>query len=250
MRSIDIFIPCAVDQFRPEIGISMVAVLEKAGLTPNYRQEQGCCGGVPFQAGHWEETRTLGINLLKTFTGARRIITPSADCAIMVSRHYHELFFNTAYHLEFKSVGDAIFEFCDFWVNELGNPEIGLHFDAAVVIHPSCGLGNEYMQGRELELIIRNIRGMDLIDMPHSYYSCGAGGLLSWNYPEAAQGIGNQYLDEVLKTRAQIIVVNEPSCAINLSRLIEKRKLAIKALHITELMAMSVQSATASTEIL
>jgi L-lactate dehydrogenase complex protein LldE len=250
MRFLDIFIPCAVDQFRPGIGLSMVTLFEKAGLTPQFRREQGCCGGIPFQAGHWNEARTLGINLLKTFNGAQRIVTPSADCAIMVTRHYHELFFNTAYHLEFKSVSEAIFEFCDYWVNELENPELGFRFNAAVVIHPSCGLGNEYMQGRELELIIRNIQGIDLIDLPQHYHSCGAGGLLSWNFPEASKGIGNQFLDEVLKTRAQIIVVNEPSCAVNLSRLIEDRKLTIKALHITELMALSLQNDQSHSEIL
>ena len=61
---IDIFIPCFIDQFRPQTALNMIKVLEKAGCVVNYNTEQTCCGLPAFNAGYWDDAREVGEKLL------------------------------------------------------------------------------------------------------------------------------------------------------------------------------------------
>ncbi len=94
--TIDLFIPCFIDQFYPETGMNMVKVLEKAGQKVNYNPEQTCCGQLAFNSGFTDEAKKLGNKFLKDFPNDRPVVSPSASCTGYVKNYYHELFHNTA----------------------------------------------------------------------------------------------------------------------------------------------------------
>jgi len=50
---ITLFIPCFIEQVYPQVGISVVKILEKLGHTVAYPEEQTCCGQPAFNSGDW-----------------------------------------------------------------------------------------------------------------------------------------------------------------------------------------------------
>ncbi len=52
--TVDIFIPCFIDQLFPETGMNMVKILEKLGVEVNYNDNQTCCGQMAFNSGFWD----------------------------------------------------------------------------------------------------------------------------------------------------------------------------------------------------
>lgn len=241
---IELFIPCSVDQFRPSTGLAMAALLELGGREVKYNPEQTCCGGIPYQAGHWKEAQSLGIRFMDLFRERKFIVTPSPDCAIMVTRHYHELFFNSAYHLDFKKLNESVFEFCDYWVNELGNPALDFFLEERAVVHDACAMGSEYMHGTEFQAILSHISGLETFSLPHAHSSCGRGGLFSWHFGNISTAITKQFLDAVQEAGASLIIGTEPACLIHLDKHIKLLKLPLRTLHITELLQEALRPQT------
>jgi len=127
--TVDIFIPCFIDQFYPETGMNMVKVLRKAGVKVHYNPEQTCCGQMAFNSGFSEEAQALGTKFLKDFNN---------------DRSNQELFYNSAYHLEYKRVAKNVIEITDFLVNKLGRTDFGAVFPHKVTFHDSCAGLREY----------------------------------------------------------------------------------------------------------
>ena len=116
---VDIFIPCFIDQFKPEIGFNMIKVLEKVGCSINYNVEQTCCGQPAYHSGNWNECKEVGEKFIKELLNDRYIVSPSDSCAGFVKKQYSELFHNTVLHNEYKEVQKKMFELTDFLVNIL-----------------------------------------------------------------------------------------------------------------------------------
>jgi Fe-S oxidoreductase len=57
--NVQLFIPCFVDQLYPNTAFNMIKVLEKAGCTVSYNTSQTCCGQPAFNAGFWDEAKSM-----------------------------------------------------------------------------------------------------------------------------------------------------------------------------------------------
>ncbi|HZI00254.1 MAG TPA: (Fe-S)-binding protein, partial [Flavisolibacter sp.] len=76
---VQLFVPCFVDQLFPDTAFNMIKVLEKAGCSVSYNPSQTCCGQPAFNAGFWDEARTVCAKFLKDFNPDQFIVAPSAS---------------------------------------------------------------------------------------------------------------------------------------------------------------------------
>lgn len=67
--TVQLFIPCFIDQLYPQTAFNMVKVLEKAGCTVQYNTEQTCCGQPAFNAGFRDEAKEVCLKFLTDFRG-------------------------------------------------------------------------------------------------------------------------------------------------------------------------------------
>ena len=49
--NIDLFVTCIVDQFYPEVGVSVVKVLRRLGVVVGFPKDQTCCGQPVYNTG-------------------------------------------------------------------------------------------------------------------------------------------------------------------------------------------------------
>jgi len=61
---IAVMIPCYVDLYFPQAGISVVEILEQLGHEVDYPQDFTCCGQPPFNAGCHSEARKVAADVL------------------------------------------------------------------------------------------------------------------------------------------------------------------------------------------
>jgi hypothetical protein len=135
---VQLFIPCFVDQLYPQTAFNMIKVLEKAGCTVTYNPSQTCCGQPAFNAGYWDDARSICSKFLRDFNAATPIVAPSASCVGFVRNYYTKLFDNSSLHNEVKAISQNIFEFSDFLVNRLGVTELGARLPGKATYHDSC----------------------------------------------------------------------------------------------------------------
>jgi L-lactate dehydrogenase complex protein LldE len=235
--TVDIFIPCFIDQFYPETGMNMVKVLRKAGVKVHYNPEQTCCGQMAFNSGFREEAQTLGTKFLKDFNNDRPIVGPSASCTGYVRNYFQELFYNSAYHLEYKRVAKNVIEITDFLVNKLGRTDFGAVFPHKVTFHDSCAGLREYRLKDEARQLLSKVKGLDLVEMKNRDVCCGFGGTFAVKHEAISTAMAQQKVNHALDTQAEFIVSTDLSCLMHMEAYIKKQKLPIQVMHVVDVIA-------------
>lgn len=235
--TVDIFIPCFIDQFYPDTGFNMVRVLEKLGHKVHYNKEQTCCGQIAFNSGYWEEAKAIGGKFIKDFQNNRPVVGPSASCTAYVKKYFHELFHNTSLHLEYKQLQRNIFEFTDFLVNKLGVTDVGATFMHTVTYHDSCASIREYGLKDEPRKLLAAVKGLNLVEMEGHDVCCGFGGTFAVKNEPISTAMADQKVRNALETGAEYIVSTDASCLMHMQGYIDKQKLPIKTIHIIDVLA-------------
>ena len=106
---VQLFIPCFVDQLYPQTAFNMIKVLRKAGCEVTYNTNQTCCGQPAFNAGFWDEAKSVCYKFLKDFDTADYIVAPSASCVGFVKNYFSKLFDDPAILSQVENTGKRIF---------------------------------------------------------------------------------------------------------------------------------------------
>ncbi len=234
---ISLFIPCFVDQFFPKIAQNTVKILTKFGFDIYINPNQTCCGQPAFNAGYRKEAYKLAKKFLIDFSNSQLIISPVASCIGFIKRHYAKILKNTAELEIFNSLKSKMFELTDFLVNYLNVSDLGAYFPYVITYHDSCTALREYGIKKEPRILLRNVKGLRLMEMKEAETCCGFGGTFSVKMPHISTSIVEKKVKSALETEADFIVSTEASCLMNIKGFIEKNKLPIKAIHISEILA-------------
>ncbi|MCK5821324.1 MAG: (Fe-S)-binding protein [Bacteroidales bacterium] len=235
-KEVDLFIPCFIDQLYPETGENVVRILEKLGIKVFYNPEQTCCGQPAFNAGHWEPARKLAIKFLNDFNGNRPVVSPSGSCTGFARNYYPELLKDTIYMNNFSKLKPQLFELTDFLVNQLGVKDLGAKFEAKVTYHDSCAALREYGIRYEPRELLKNVKGLELIEMVDSDVCCGFGGTFAVKHEPISTAMAEQKVKHAMETGAEYILSTEASCLMHLDSYIKQQKLPIKCLHIADVL--------------
>lgn len=235
--TVDIFIPCFIDQLYPETGFSMVKILERAGVDVRYNKNQTCCGQIAFNSGFWDHAKHLGEKFIRDFADSKYVVAPSASCVGMVRNYYDEMFYNSAMHNEYRMLKKNIFEISDFLVNVIKVRDFGAVFNHKVTFHDSCAGLREYGLKDEARQLLGFVRGLQLVEMEETHTCCGFGGTFSVKNEAISVAMAEFKVGKALETGAEYIVSTDSSCLMHQEAYIRKQNLPIKTIHLVDILA-------------
>ena len=235
---IQLFIPCFIDQLYPETGFNVIKILEKAGCTVRYNPEQTCCGQPAFNSGYWSEAASLAEKFLHDFNASTPIVSPSASCTGYIIHQYDKVLKDKPELLEKHALlKSSIFELSDFLVNKLKIDDFGAVFPHKVTFHDACSALREYGVKEEPRQLLRNVKGLELIEMNECETCCGFGGTFAVKNPDISAAMAEVKVLSALETGAEYIVSTEASCLMNINGFVNKHKLPVKGIHLADILA-------------
>ena len=234
--NVELFIPCFIDQLYPQTAFNTLKLLEKAGCKVDYNPQQTCCGQPAFNAGFWDEAKTVGGKFLNDFSEDKYIVSPSASCTGMVKNYYNDLFTNTAVHNKCRSVQSNIHELSDFLINILKKDYFGAELEGRAVYHDSCAALRECKIKAEPRALLAKVHGLELVEMRDTDTCCGFGGTFAVKYAGISSAMAQQKIDNALEMKAEYIISTDASCLINLQGYIDKHSLPIKTMHLADVL--------------
>jgi len=234
---VQLFIPCFVDQLYPETGINMVKVLEKLGCNVHYNPRQTCCGQPGFNAGYWDEARSVGRKFLKDFDGEGFIVGPSGSCAGFVRNYYEKLFENSAEHNLSNRVSQNMYEFTEFLTNILKVENLGAELSGKATYHDACGALRECGIKNGPRRLLQQVKGLELVEMKECETCCGFGGSFAVKYEPISIGMAQTKVMSALETGAQYMISTDVSCLMHLQGYINEHNYPIKTMHIADVLA-------------
>ena len=235
--NVQIFIPCFVDQLYPDTAFNMIKVLEKAGCTVSYNTSQTCCGQPAFNAGFWDEAKSVCSKFLKDFSGTDYIVSPSASCSGFVRNYYGKLFENSSLHHEVNDIGNRLFEFSEFMVKVLKIENVGAVLNGKATYHDSCAGLRECKIKTEPRKLLSNVRGLELTEMNDVETCCGFGGTFAVKFEPISIGMGEQKVENALATNAEYIISTDISCLMHIQGYINHKGYSIKTMHLADVLA-------------
>lgn len=229
-----LFVTCLVDSLAPEVGRATVDALEKAGCTVEFPTEQSCCGQPAFNVGLLDDARRMAAHTLDVLDATEGpVVVPSGSCAVMIARHYRELFADSDRSEQADRVATRTRELTQFLVDDLESDSAASCDGCNVAYHYSCHglreLGLDHQADRLLEDVER-------VDLDGARECCGFGGLFSVEMPAVSEAIMGVKLDQIEASGADTVVGSDVSCLLHIEGGLRRRGSAVSVKHIAQLL--------------
>ena len=236
----DLFVTCIVDQFYPEVGVSVVKVLRRLGVTVGFPKDQTCCGQPVYNAGFTQEARTLAKRVLEQFRDSEYVVVPSGSCAATIRVYYLELFADDPDLLaEAKALATKTYEFSEFLVRVLGVEDAslcGASHQGTATFHPSCHLLRELEVNEEPMKLLRSVPGLEEKELEGAEVCCGFGGTFAVKFPHISEGMVADKTANVLASAAETLVSCDMSCLMNIGGALSRQGSAVKVRHLAQIL--------------
>jgi L-lactate dehydrogenase complex protein LldE len=237
--TIQLFIPCFIDQLYPRTAFNMISVLEKCGCNVEYNVNQTCCGQPAFNAGFRDEAKEVCSKFITDFSGADYIVAPSASCVGFIRNYYPQLFDNSSFHNTVKDLGKRTFEFSEFMVNVLNKEDVGATLHGKATYHDSCAGLRECRIKDEPRKLLSKVKGLELIEMNDVETCCGFGGTFAVKFEPISISMAEQKVTHALETGAKYLISTDLSCLMHLDGYIRKKGISLQTMHIADVLANS-----------
>lgn len=234
---VQLFIPCFVDQLYPQTAFNMVKVLEKGCCDVEYNLNQTCCGQAAFNAGFWDEAKSVASKFIRDFDSPDYIVAPSASCVGFVKNYYTRLFKDSSQHNVVKNLTVRTFEFTEFLTKVLKIENFGAQLNVKATYHDSCAALRECNIKEEPRRLLQKVKGLELVEMADTETCCGFGGTFAVKYEGISHAMADQKIGHALNTGATHIISTDLSCLMHLQGIITKKNVGITTIHIADVLA-------------
>ena len=238
MKNVSLFIPCLVDQFLPEIGVAVVEVFRRLGVDFTYDQRQTCCGQPLVNAGDVRGARRIAKRFISIFEESEYIVAPSGSCIHTVKEHYLRLLADEPdWYQRAQDVSLKAYEFSQFLVSVMGVEDVGSSYGGKACLHESCSILRQMGISEEPKILLEHVKGLELNPLKDADACCGFGGEFSVHYPYIAEEIVKDKIENFRESGAEIMVLGEPGCLLNIRGYMSRNGVEGQVKHIAEILA-------------
>jgi L-lactate dehydrogenase complex protein LldE len=219
---IALFATCIGDTLFPEACRATVRVLERLGHEVVFPAEQTCCGQMHLSSGYADEAAKLGRRFVEIFGAYETVVSPSSSCVGTVRELYGL---------------DNVLELSELLVSKLGVEDVGASFAGRVTYHPTCHSLRVTRVGEAPLRLLRNVRGVELVELPRDDECCGFGGTFSIKNADTSSAMLADKCDAVESTGADVCTALDGSCLLQIGGGLSRRGAGVRTLHLAEILA-------------
>jgi L-lactate dehydrogenase complex protein LldE len=219
---IALFITCVADTLFPEVGQATVRLLERLGHEVVFPDEQTCCGQMHLNSGYRREADRLGRRFRSIFAEFDVVVSPSSSCVGTVR----------------ELVGmENVFELSELLVKKLGVDDVHAEFAGKVAYHPTCHSLRVTRVGDAPLRLLRNVRGLELVEHARPEECCGFGGTFALKNAETSSAMLADKCDALEASGARWCTALDSSCLLHIGGGLSRRGSATRPIHLAEILA-------------
>ena len=235
---------CLIDFAYPEMGVSLVKILNKAGIEVIFPEDQTCCGAPARYNGAYEvaaNNATDNINaLLKE--DVDYVVSACPTCTVALDHEFISTF-NSLGQTEMlpkaKKLAAKTIDFSTL-IKKLVDEGRLTHTQGrklgSITYHDSCHLKRTLKVSDEPRELLQKV-GYELTEMFECDTCCGMGGSYSIKLPEISGPILQRKLTNIKSTGAGIVAMDCPGCVMQIRGGMDQDGAKIKVMHTVELLA-------------
>jgi L-lactate dehydrogenase complex protein LldE len=243
---IALFVTCLADTLFPDVGKSTTVLLERLGHRVEFPQAQTCCGQMHVNTGYQREALPLIRRYVDTFEPYDVIVAPSGSCVGSI-RHQHAMVARRLGHEDLARRAEALaertFELSQLLIDVLQVEDVGAYYPHRVTYHPTCHSLRLLRVGDRPLRLLRQVAGLDLVELPDADVCCGFGGTFALKNSDTSTAMLADKMRNVLGTRAEVCAAGDSSCLMHIGGGLSRLRAGVATVHLAEILASTRDSA-------
>jgi L-lactate dehydrogenase complex protein LldE len=130
-----------------------------------------------------------------------------------------------------------VLELTEFLVDVLGVTDVGASFPHAVTYHPTCHSLRMLAVGDRPLRLLREVRGIRLVDLPAAEACCGFGGTFAVKNADTSVAMGADKARHVVDSGAEVLVAGDSSCLMHVGGMLSRQRSGVRVMHLAEVLA-------------
>jgi L-lactate dehydrogenase complex protein LldE len=235
-----LMVTCLNDALFPDVGKAVVTLLRRLGVDVDFPATQTCCGQPMVNTGYLDEAVPVVRNFVRAFQGYDYVVTPSGSC-VGSARHQHALVARRSgddrLAVAVDELSPRVRELSEFLVDVLGVTDVGASFPHTVTYHPTCHSLRMLGVGDRPLSLLREVRGIRLVDLPAADACCGFGGTFAVKNSDTSVAMGADKARNVVASGAEVLVAGDSSCLMHIGGMLSRQRAGVRVLHLAEVLA-------------
>ncbi|MDO8670665.1 MAG: (Fe-S)-binding protein [Dehalococcoidia bacterium] len=231
---------CLIEHTMPEIGESLVRVLNRLGVEVTLAKSARCCGLPMLVAGDTGAAKLLArrnIMLLEKM-GGDAVVTACASCGTAIKKEYPLIFRDDPGMLaKAERLAARTFDISAYLVDELGFRSQDLaSLELSVTYHDPCHLLRGQNVSAQPRALLGGLPGVEYREMAEAGRCCGAAGFFQALYPDVSVAVSDRKVQSIVETGAEYVASSCPACLQRIQGSLNLAGLKQKAVHVVQLL--------------
>jgi L-lactate dehydrogenase complex protein LldE len=228
---VGLFATCVADTMFPDAARATATILERLGHEVVVPPEQTCCGQLHINAGYRRQAVPLADRFVATFAEFDAVVSPSSSCVGAIRELYPQLL-----GIDHPLLSRTL-ELSEFLVHQLGVEDVGASYPHRVTYHPTCHSLRVTRIGDAPLRLLRNVEGLELVELPNASECCGFGGTFSIKNADSSSAILADKCSAIESTGAAVCTAVDGSCLLQIGGGLSRRGERVRAVHLAEILA-------------
>ena len=162
--------------------------------------------------------------------------SPDGSCTYAVKSYPTYLADEPEWASRAEKVAARMQDLTSFIVNTLGVVDVGASLQGRAVYHPSCSLARKLGVKDEPLMLLKNVRGLELLTFAEQDTCCGFGGTFSVKMAEISGEMVKEKVAHLMEVRPEYLIGADVSCLLNISGRLQREGQKVKVMHIAEVL--------------
>lgn len=221
-----------------------IRVLVRNGCAVQVPPAQTCCGALYLHGGNRARAQACARRNIDAFPpDVDAIIVNAAGCGALLKEYGQLLGDDPAYAARARAFSAKVRDVTEFLAALPLAPPQG-RIDARVTYHDACHLAHGQGVRDAPRQLLRQIPGVELVELPEADMCCGSAGSYNLTEPEMARRLGERKAANVSTTKAEYVAVANPGCALQIAYRLRAAGSSATVVHPIELLDRAYRSGT------
>ena len=242
---VGVILGCVQRLFFSSVNEATVRVLTANGCEVVIPKNQGCCAALPAHQGEEKQAQTLAKQMIDSFAGTDvdYIIINAAGCGHTLKEYGHILASDPEYREKAQEFVTKVKDVQEFLIAVGITAKLSPLTDGelTMVYQDACHL----LHGQKISLqprqLLQKIPGVKLREPVDAALCCGSAGVYNMLKPDVADELGEQKVDNLLNTGAELIASPNPGCSLQIKKHLQLKGKEITLMHPMELLDCSIR---------
>ncbi|MFD2117359.1 (Fe-S)-binding protein [Paenibacillus yanchengensis] len=224
VATVAMFRGCMMDTMFYETNRKTIALLSEAGFDIVIPETQRCCGAMQAHSGEVDVAKAQARDNIKAFrnSGADFIVSNAGGCGALLVEYDILLKDEPEYQADATWFAKRVLDVSTLLMKH--GRKLTYHYNTSgetttlpiVTYQDSCHLRNVMKGGEAPRQLLKQVSGIQLVEMKAASSCCGSAGTYNLTQPEMANQILEHKMCDVNETMANRIITSNPGCQLQM----------------------------------